>query len=575
MDHVVDGAGAVSTGTTEAHEDCGRTTVACLLAAGREAAGGEVPRVRLVEPALPAGAARPGGRRAGRRARLDRLGRPARRSSGTTSTSSGTAPTSRSRATPRSSRRCGSGCSTSCRPAPGPSSGPIAAKGLTGPGYDGHAFWDTETFVLPVLTYTQPDAAADALRWRHSTLTWPGSGPKQLGLQGAAFPWRTIRGQECSGYWPAGTAAFHINADIADAVRALRRRHRRRASSSARSASSCWCETARLWRSLGHHDRHGRFHIDGVTGPDEYSAVADDNVYTNLMAQQNLLAAADAASRHPDVADAAGRRRRGDRRPGATRRRRCTSRTTSELGVHQQCEGFTGLQEWDFADTPPEEYPLLLHFPYFDLYRKQVVKQADLVLAMHCRGDAFTAEEKARNFAYYEAPHGAGLLAVGLHPGGDGRRGGAPGAGARLPRRGGADGPARPARTTPATACTWRRWPAPGSALVAGLGGMRDRDGRLSFAPRLPSGIRRLGFRVRYRGRRLVVTANHGEATYRVLEGPPITVRHYGEELELAGEPVARPIPEPPNLPRPAQPPGREPARRGSAHGGRDSTLSP
>jgi alpha,alpha-trehalose phosphorylase len=94
----------------------------------------------------------------------------------------------------------------------------IAAKGLTGPGYDGHAFWDTESFVLPVLTYTAPHAARDALRWRHHTLDLARERATSLGLEGAAFPWRTIRGQECSGYWPAGTAAFHVNADIADAV---------------------------------------------------------------------------------------------------------------------------------------------------------------------------------------------------------------------------------------------------------------------------------------------------------------------------------------------------------------------
>ena len=94
----------------------------------------------------------------------------------------------------------------------------IAAKGLTGPGYEGHTFWDTESFVLPVLTYTAPHVVADALSWRGLTLDLAKQRARQLGLRGAAFPWRTIRGQECSGYWPAGTAAFHINADIADAV---------------------------------------------------------------------------------------------------------------------------------------------------------------------------------------------------------------------------------------------------------------------------------------------------------------------------------------------------------------------
>src|SRR5439155_3894271 len=94
----------------------------------------------------------------------------------------------------------------------------IAAKGLTGPGYDGHCFWDTETFVLPVLTYTLPDAARDALHWRHATLDRARERAELLGLAGAAFPWRTIAGEECSSYWPAGTAAFHVGADIAYAV---------------------------------------------------------------------------------------------------------------------------------------------------------------------------------------------------------------------------------------------------------------------------------------------------------------------------------------------------------------------
>jgi alpha,alpha-trehalose phosphorylase len=177
----------------------------------------------------------------------------------------------------------------------------IPAKGLTGSGYDGHAFWDTETFVLPVLTYTAPHAAADALRWRHRTLNLARDRARELGLDGGAFPWRTIRGQECSGYWPAGTAAFHVNADIADAV--LRYAAATDDESFDREVGTeLLVETARLWRSLGHHDAAGRFRIDGVTGPDEYSAVSDNNVYTNLMAQQNLRAAADAVERQPELA---------------------------------------------------------------------------------------------------------------------------------------------------------------------------------------------------------------------------------------------------------------------------------
>jgi len=177
----------------------------------------------------------------------------------------------------------------------------IPAKGLTGPGYDGHSFWDTEVFVLPVLTYSVPRAVADALAWRLTTLPLAVERAAQLGLKGAAFPWRTIAGQECSAYWPAGTAGFHVNAGIAAAairyVEATDDRDFERT-----TGLELLVGTARLWRSLGHHDHRGRFRIDGVTGPDEYSAIADNNVYTNLMAQQNLQAAADAAARHPDRA---------------------------------------------------------------------------------------------------------------------------------------------------------------------------------------------------------------------------------------------------------------------------------
>src|SRR5947208_3793536 len=178
---------------------------------------------------------------------------------------------------------------------------PIPAKGLTGTGYDGHAFWDTETFVLPVLTYTAPDAAGDALRWRHMILPQAKDRARQLNLRGAAFPWRTITGQECSAYWPAGTAAFHINADIADAV--IRQLWATQDDEFAVEAGvELLVETARLWMSLGALEDDGRYHIDGVTGPDEYSAVADNNVYTNLMAERNLRGAADAAERQPDRA---------------------------------------------------------------------------------------------------------------------------------------------------------------------------------------------------------------------------------------------------------------------------------
>lgn len=181
----------------------------------------------------------------------------------------------------------------------------IPSKGLTGSGYDGHSFWDTETFVLPLLTLTSPESVAEALRWRQATLPAARERAHQLGLKGAAFPWRTIDGSEGSGYWPAGTAAFHINADIADAV-ILYVSLTGDVDFERETGVEILVETARMWHSLGHHDPHGNFHIDGVTGPDEYSAIADDNVYTNLMAQANLRAAADIVERHTKEGAALG-----------------------------------------------------------------------------------------------------------------------------------------------------------------------------------------------------------------------------------------------------------------------------
>ena len=270
---------------------------------------------------------------------------------------------------------------------------------------------------MPVLTYTMPAAAADALRWRYLVLEAPKAHARELGLDGAAFPWRTIRGQECSGYWPAGTAAFHINADIAYAVvKYLDATHDE--AFEREVGLPLLVETARLWRSLGQHDASGAFRIEGVTGPDEYSAVKDNNLYTNLMAQLNMAAAATVAAKLPDEARALG----------VTTEEAASWRDAaadmyipfdSRLGVHPQHDGFTSYARWDFAATPPENYPLLLHYPYFQLYRKQVVKQADVVLAMQLRGDAFTPEQKLRNFDYYEGITVRDSSLSAMHPGGD------------------------------------------------------------------------------------------------------------------------------------------------------------
>ncbi len=265
----------------------------------------------------------------------------------------------------------------------------IPAKGLTGTGYDGHAFWDTETFVLPVLTFTLPAAAADALRWRHSTLAAAQAHAAQLGLAGAAFPWRTIRGEECSGTGrPAPPPS--TSTPTSPTPCCATSRPPATTSSSARSASTC------SWRRRGcgapsaTTTRESKFRIDGVTGPDEYSAVADNNVYTNLMAQQNLRGAADVSVPPPARGRAPRGERGGDRELAGRGRARCSSPTTRGSASTRRPRASPTTRSWDFEHTPEDQYPLLLHYPYFDLYRKQVVKQADLVLAMVLCPEAFT-----------------------------------------------------------------------------------------------------------------------------------------------------------------------------------------
>jgi alpha,alpha-trehalose phosphorylase len=436
----------------------------------------------------------------------------------------------------------------------------IPAKGLTGNGYDGHTFWDTETFVLPMLSHTLPDAAANALRWRQQILPLARDRAKQLGLAGAAFPWRTIRGAECSGYWPAGTAAFHINADIADAV--IRHVNATGDADFEREVGlELLVYTARLWQSLGHHDAQGGFRIDGVTGPDEYSAVADNNVYTNLMAQRNLRGAADACLRHTQEAIALG----VNQEELAAWRDAAAAMVLpydEKLGVHAQSEGFTQHAPWDFAGTEPNQYPLLLHFPYFDLYRKQVVKQADLVLAMQLCPEAFTPEQKARNFAYYEritvrdsslsaATHAVLAAETGhLNLAYDYL------CETALLDLGDLAGNTEHGLHIAALAGAW-------SAVVAGFGGLRQLAAGLAFTPRLPEQLSRITFTIRWRDRRLRVQITRDQVQYRVLEGPDLPLLHHGELVTVpAGGAITQPIPPLTPAEQVHQPAGREPLAR-------------
>jgi alpha,alpha-trehalose phosphorylase len=299
-----------------------------------------------------------------------------------------------------------------------------------------------------------------------------------------------------------------------------------------------------------------------VTGPDEYSAVANNNLYTNLMAQKNFRDAAEACTRHPSDA-----RRLGVNDEETAHWKDCAARMSvpydSSLEVHQQSESFTRQALWDFDNTPADKYPLLLNYPYQDLYRKQVVKQADLVLAMYLRGDAFTPEQKKRNFDYYESltvrdsslsacaqsviAAEVGYLDLAFDYLVE----------AALTDLHDLHQNSSSGLHIASLAGTWL-------CCVAGFGGMRDHHGTISFAPRLPSRLNRMVFRLAMGTGCIEVEIDADEVTYRLVHGDKLELVHHGEIFVLNDEPVTLAIPPNRAGDPPVQPVGREPYRRSS-----------
>lgn len=423
----------------------------------------------------------------------------------------------------------------------------VPAKGLTGTGYEGHYFWDTDTYVVPFLVHTSPEIARSLLMHRVRMLPHARRRARQVGCAGALFPWRTITGEEASAYYAAGTAQYHIDADIAYAVNQYVHvtgdtdflfQH----------GVELLVETARMWAALGFFSerRGGKFVIQKVTGPDEYTTVVDNNLFTNLMAAENLLVAADAVERTrsespPDFSRLVDR-------VGLTEDEVVAWRCAAEqiyvpyddvAGVHLQDDGFLDLASWDFAGTPPEEYPLLLHHHPLVIYRHQVTKQADVVLATVMLPDRFSAEERREIFEYYDPlTTGDSSLSECIQAVAAADIGHYVDAEDYLVDAAAVDladtaGNLRDGVHVASAAGTWM-------AVVYGFGGYRWRSAVPEFSPMLPSGARRLRFPLLLRGSRLHVDIEEATVTYEVELGDPVTARHRGEEFTVSiGSPVS------------------------------------
>lgn len=424
----------------------------------------------------------------------------------------------------------------------------IGAKGLTGEGYEGHYFWDTEMYMLPFFTYTRPDIARALLHFRYATLDKARERARVMSQKGALFPWRTIDGEENSSYYPAGTAQAHINADIAYGIKQY-------VSATGDSdfllneGAEILFETSRFWVDLGHFNpaRDGKFCIDGVTGPDEYTAIVNNNAYTNLMVQDQLRYAVQVAGWLAESHPAEDQRLRAA--IGLTDEEialwgRAAENMfvpyDAELGIYAQDDTFLTKAKWDFQNTPADKYPLLLHFHPLVIYRHQVLKQADLVLALFLLGERFTMEEKIRNYRYYEplTTHDSSLSPC-IHSIVSAEIGELDEAYAYFDRtvRMDLDDINRNAKDGLHTAAMAGSW----MSIVYGFAGMRLVDGMLEFAPALPGQWDSYRFRIMNQGRLLEVLVDAEGTGYGLLEGEPLQIRHKGEELTLeAGKTVRR-----------------------------------
>jgi alpha,alpha-trehalose phosphorylase len=422
----------------------------------------------------------------------------------------------------------------------------IAAKGVTGGGYDGHYFWDTEVYVVPFLSFTNPDAARKLLRFRWRMLDSARARAEELSQQGALYPWRTINGEEASAYYAAGTAQYHINADVAYALR----RYLNATGDVdflAHEGAEILVETARMWEDLGFYEHNGaeRFRIHGVTGPDEYTTVVNDNLFTNVMARFNMRYAAWTVRFLQDWSDDSYRALvrstgLGDGEIEAWERAADAMYLPydDELGINPQDESFLDREPWDFAKSPPDKYPLMLHFHPLVIYRHQILKQADVVLAMYLQGQHFSLEEKRRNFEYYDpittgdsslsacveaivaAEVGHGELAhdyfeqslyldlANAH--------GNTADGVHVANAGG----------------VW-------ACLVHGFAGLVDGGECLSFQSRLPKAWDSMRFRLLRHGSTIAVEVDEEGCTIELVDGAPVPVRSGDRTVRVeAGRPV-------------------------------------
>jgi alpha,alpha-trehalose phosphorylase len=412
----------------------------------------------------------------------------------------------------------------------------IAAKGLSGEGYEGHYFWDTEMYIQPFFNLTEASITKNLIGFRYSTLEKARENAKILGhKKGALYPWRTIMGVECSGYFPSGTAAYHINGDIAYSIIAYYLTTKD-LDFIAKEGAEIIFETARLWLDVGNYYQ-GTFRINEVTGPDEYTCMVNNNYFTNAAAQYNLKWAV----KFYEILKVAGMLNKITDKIGLSEKEIEEFRQAEEnmylpydddLGINPQDDSFLAKKVWDIDNTPQEDFPLLLHYHPLHLYRHQVCKQADTVLAHFIFEDAQSIDTIRKSFAYYEkvTTHDSslstcifsivasklGLVDKAYDYFGDS---------AKLDlfntHKNTKDGIH--------TANMGGNF----MAIVYGFGGLRIKESGICFAPVIPSCWEEYSFQINYEDSQIRVRVGKEACSFALMKGSVKTIKVFGKSYEL------------------------------------------
>jgi len=405
----------------------------------------------------------------------------------------------------------------------------IAAKGLTGEGYEGHNFWDTEIFIFPFFLFTKPEIAKNLLKYRYSTIEEGKRRAKELGYdKGVKFPWRTISGIECSGYYPAGTAQYHINADIAYAVDMYYKVTDDKEFME-EYGLEILNETARFFLEVGYFNEDDEFRIDGVTGPDEYTAIVNNNYYTNKMVKRNFLAAYNYNKEfNTDIP-------KDEKKQFKKAYKNMYLPFNNKLKVTPQDDTFLEKERWDFENTKKENYPLLLHYHPMKIYKHQVCKQADVCLADFLVGEDVSEKIKRNNYDYYIdiTTHDSSLSyntysviaceinyleeAYELYT-----------KNVRLDIDNSHDNSNHGIHTA-AMGGSW-------IGLVYGFGGMRINEKGLFFNPKTTDKLGEYSFIIKYKESKLKVTVNKKSVIYEMIDGKEIVFYDRAKKIKLDGK---------------------------------------